>query len=196
MGQSKVIKLKQEVLELKGTVAILAKEIADLSIKIAENEATQKDATAVRSGENEEWMKEKQEYEEAINALERAIKVLSGAGTKKALLQDSSATGEAMRMQAMYSVRSVVRALPSNTDLRPKQLAAMESFMQMLEEPTAATADASYSPASATVQGILKDMYDTFTKDIEKLTQDEATKQRDFEDLIATLVKENNIMKE
>merc|ERR1719159_1847959 len=94
----------------------------------------------------------------------------------------------------MNSVRSVVRSLPANTDLRPKQLAAMESFVQMLEEPTAATADASYSPASATVQGILKDMYDTFTADIEKLTQTEATKQREYEDLMAELVKEKNVM--
>merc|ERR1719159_500680 len=94
----------------------------------------------------------------------------------------------------MNSVRSVVRSMPSNTDLRPKQLAAMESFVQMLEEPTAADASASYSPASATVQGILKDMYDTFTADIEKLTQTEATKQREYEDLTATLVKELNDM--
>lgn len=197
MGHSKVVELKQEVLELKGQVAVLAKEIADLSGKIAENEATQKDATAVRQGENEEWQKEQSEYDEAINALERAILVLSGAGTKTGLLQDSTATGAAIRMQAMNSVRSVVRSLPAKTDLAPKQLKAMESFVQMLEEPTAQTADASYSgTASSTVQGILKDMYDTFTADIEKLTQTEATKQREYEDLVAALVKENNLMKE
>jgi len=196
-----IFELKQEVLELKGTVAVLAKEISDLSTRIADNEASQKSATAVRSKENEEWQKEKAEYEEAIDALERAIKVLSGAGTKTGLLQDSLATSAFMRMQAKTSIRSVVRALPSHSSLMPKQLAAIDSFVQMLEEPsdvpegvTAATADASYSPASATVQGILKDMYDTFTADIEKLTQEEATKQRDFEDLIATLTEELNLM--
>merc|ERR1719261_1283379 len=74
-----LVQLEQAIFELKGQVAVLAKEISDLSTKIAENEATQKDSTAVRTKENAE-------YEEAIDALERAIKVLSGAGTKTGLL--------------------------------------------------------------------------------------------------------------
>lgn len=191
-----VFELKQEVLELKGKVAVLAKEISDYSTKIAENEATQKDATAVRQKENAEWMKEKAEYEEAIDALERAIKVLAGAGTKKkeaGLLQAGHDASFTMH-QAMISMRNVARTIPLNANMEPEKLAAIQTFAQSLQEPTAADASASYAPQSATVQGILKDMYDTFTADIEKLTQTEASLQRDYEDLIATLTTELNDM--
>merc|ERR1719379_2033058 len=44
---------------------------------------------------------------------------------------------------------------------------------------------ASYSPQSATIMGILKDMYDTFSADLEKSNQEESDKQKAFEDLIA-----------
>merc|ERR1719156_5476 len=139
-------------------------------------------------------MSEKAEYEEAIDALERAIKVLSGAGTKTGLLQGGHATSQAARMKAVNSVRSVVRALPMNANLGSEKLAAIESFMQVAFEPTAQDASASYAPQSATVQGILKDMYDSFTTDLEALTQTEATKQKDYEDLTAGLVKEKGMM--
>merc|ERR1719265_2578381 len=196
LGHSDVVKYTQRVLELKGKVAVLAKEIADRSVKIADNRASEKDATSVRTKENGAYMQEKAELEEAINALERAIKVLSGAGTKKALLQDSSAESESImfRQRALASVRSVINRIPTSANLSPKQMAAITSFAQEFEgQPegvTAQDASASYAPASATVQGILKDMYDTFTADLESQTQTEATKQRDFEDLIATITKE------
>merc|ERR1719158_1270810 len=47
-----------------------------------------------------------------------------------------------------------------------------------------AQAKASYSPQSATVTGILKDMYDTFAADLEKTNQDESNAQKGFEDVI------------
>jgi len=203
MANNKIVTMTQKVLELKGLVAVLSKEVADFSAKIAENEGSQKDATSVRSKENAEYMAEKEELELAINALERAIKVLSGAGTKS-LLQGADA--QLLRQKALASVRSAVRSLPAllpaNAKWGPKQLAAIESFATEFESAgqpegvTAATADASYNPASAQVQGILKDMYDSFTAELESNTNTEAASQRDFEDLIATLAKEVNTMNE
>merc|ERR1719395_123233 len=55
---------------------------------------------------------------------------------------------------------------------------------------------ASYAPQSATVQGILKDMYETFSADLESATNDEATKNRLFEDFIATKQQELIELKE
>merc|ERR1719281_1489068 len=49
---------------------------------------------------------------------------------------------------------------------------------------------ASYSPASGTIQGILKDMYDTFSMNLEKATETEATQQKNYETLMATKMKE------
>merc|ERR1719281_2411916 len=60
----------------------------------------------------------------------------------------------------------------------------------MIQEPVdyydqKAQAKASYSPQSATIMGILKDMYDTFGADLEKSNQEESDKQKSFEDLMA-----------
>merc|ERR1719327_1263336 len=135
-------------------------------------------------------MTEKTELEEAIDALERAIKVLAGVGSKTGLLQDSTAEYEAFRLQAMASVRSVIRALPRTNNLSAKRLAVIESLVKELQEPGIEPAKASYTPASATVQGILKDMYDTFTADLETQTQEEAQKQTKYEKAVASMVDE------
>jgi len=44
----------------------------------------------------------------------------------------------------------------------------------------------SYAPQSATIQGILGDMYETFATDLETETSEEGSKNREFEDFIAT----------
>jgi len=195
MGNSKVVTLTQRVLELKGEVAVLSKEISDLSGKIADNEASQKQATDVRTKENQAWMSEKAELEEAINALERAITVLAkGTGVKTGLLQGSNSASLAVRQQSVASVRSAIRSLPSNANVGPKQLAAIAEFAKEFEGVSTVDASSNFSPASATVQGILKDMYDTFTADLEKQTQQEGTAQRQYEDLMASLSTELNTM--
>merc|ERR1719506_2248851 len=70
----------------------------------------------------------------------------------------------------------------------------MKSFFEdpvaLVQEPVdyydqKAQAKASYSPQSATIMGILKDMYDTFSADLEKSNQEESDKQKSFEDLMA-----------
>merc|ERR1719482_2670953 len=58
-----------------------------------------------------------------------------------------------------------------------------------------AQAKASYSPQSATVTGILKDMYDTFAADLEKANGEESKFQKAFEDHIAVLEKSTSDLK-
>jgi hypothetical protein len=43
-----------------------------------------------------------------------------------------------------------------------------------------------YAPASTKIQGILKNMYDTFLANMQTANEDEGTKQKSFEELIAT----------
>ena len=62
-----------QILKLKGRIATLAAEIADLTKQIKENEEAQAEATAIREKENADFMKEKTEMEQAVNDLERAI---------------------------------------------------------------------------------------------------------------------------
>merc|ERR1719261_2383557 len=94
-------------------------------------------------------------------------------------------------------VSHVVELLPMNTKLAPKDLALVSAFTADPESyyDQKADAKASYSPASATIQGILKDMYDTFTADLERITEEEASAQKAFEDLMATKAKELAMLK-
>merc|ERR1719161_2776993 len=82
-SQEDIERLGTLILEKKGEVAILAAEIEKLHQEIADNKESQAKATSIRSKENEAFMAEKIELEQAIAALEKAITVLSGAGTGK-----------------------------------------------------------------------------------------------------------------
>merc|ERR1719498_1626032 len=70
--------------KLKGEIASHGAEIAQLKKDLAQNAEAQQDATELRKKENGEYSGERTESEQCIGALEAAIKVLAGAGTKKA----------------------------------------------------------------------------------------------------------------
>jgi len=192
--QARVEELGTMILELKGKVAVLSSEIAELTADIAENEEKQKEATSIRSKENAEFVAEKSELEQAIGALEKAVHVLASAGGA-GLLQSGTAARQAARefdqLKVMAQLRSALRSLPERVVVTPKQLSAVERFTRSFEDPPEGmeAAKGSYSPASATIQGILKDMYDTFSADMETRTETEAKSQKNFEDLIATKMK-------
>jgi hypothetical protein len=77
----KIDKLSKHILNLKGDLGAHSQEIASLKKWIAENLASQKEATEVRDKENADFEAEKTENEQCTGALESAIKVLTGAGT-------------------------------------------------------------------------------------------------------------------
>merc|ERR1719389_863391 len=84
------------------------------------------------------------------------------------------------------AVRSVLESLPSKVGLPPARMALLSEFV---------AAKAGYAPQSATIQGMLGDMYLTFSSNLESATLDEANQNADYEQMYATLEKENNKMK-
>merc|ERR1719443_2294614 len=186
--------LSTQVLEYKGSVATLASEISELGSEMQDNQAAQDEATAIRQKENGEYEAQKAEMEQTLNALERGIKVLMGAGTggDESLLQASTQTTDMKLLSVARDVHVAVQKLPAEHLLAPTALAKVTSFLQdpadYLDQK--AKKSASYSPASATIQGILKDMYDTYSMNLEKGTETEATQQKNFEVLMATKAKE------
>merc|ERR1719160_1949875 len=82
-------KTQAEIIELKGRLGELGATIKQLEKEIGENEEAQKEATEIREKEHEDYEQERTESEQCIGALEAAIKVLTGAGTKKALVQEA-----------------------------------------------------------------------------------------------------------
>merc|ERR1719487_1259820 len=179
-------RLGHSVLSFKGKSATEGSEIAELNANIADNQQAQATATAIREKENGDYQANKAEMEQAIGALEKAVVVLSGAGTKGELLQQKHVLAVAS------GVKSAVQALPDGSKLAPAQLSLLSTFLKDPQDyyEDKAAAKSSYSPASTTIMGILKDMYDTFTANLETETQTEATNQKNFEAVMAVKAEE------
>merc|ERR1712216_749474 len=137
--------------------------------------------TAVRQKQNGAWSEESAEVKQALAALQDAIAVLAKA-TTPGLIQ----MGSAEQMMTKQAVKSVVDALPSKGEMPQEHMALLSEFI---------SAKAGYAPQSATIQGMLGDMYTTFSANLESSTLDEANQNADFEKMYASLEKENNKMK-
>jgi len=168
-AQSDLRKLGQKMLTLKGTIGTLAAEIEELNAAIKANKEAQAEATALREKENAAWKAETDETKEALTALEQAIVVLKEATGGSALLQEST--------QARAAVKRVIDMLPTSVALKPQQEALLSEF-------TASKESGKYSPQSATIQGMLRDMYENFARDVQEATNTEATKNRNYEEFI------------
>merc|ERR1719217_768413 len=191
-AMSDIKSLSTKILELKGLVATRTSEIAQDSLEINDNQQAQDEATGIRQKENAAYTAEKTEMETTLNALQRGIEVMSGAGTKTALLQ-TEPTDEMTLLTVAAGVHQAIKMLPNDHVISNKQLALVSSFARDPAEfyDQKAEKSASYNPASATIMGILKDMYDTFSMNLEKATEVEAVAQKNYESLIG--VKENEM---
>jgi hypothetical protein len=162
--------LSQEILKLRGKVATLESEIKELEGKMAENEKLQADATALRQKENAAFMAESTEMKQALAALQDAITVLiKGSAPGASLLQsEGRAASKAMLTRVLELLPARASALPE------KEMSLLSDFME-------AKAGGQYAPQSVTIQGILKDLYNTFSTDLEAATGKEASSNRDYE---------------
>jgi len=187
--------LGSEILENKGLVATRASEIAHIARDMEKNRKTSAEATAIRQKENAAYSETKAEMEQTLNALERAIETLSGAGTKASFLQNNP-KDELTLLRTAAVVHDVMKKMPLDHQLSPKKLALLHAFTTDPAEyyDQKAEKKASYSPASATIQGILKDMYDTFSMNLEKSTEAEATQYKNFESVSSVAAKELNTL--
>jgi len=165
--------LGQEVLSLKGKAATLASEIEQLEAEIMANKKAQEEATAMRQKENEAFMEEADETKQALAALEKATTVLVAGSKPSAFLQT----------RAKAVVKNVVAAMPVSKPLKAGQLTLLSEFLS-------SDAGAKYTPQSATVQGMLKDMYETFAADLQSATEAEAASNANYESFIAVKVAE------
>jgi len=187
-------KTQAEIIELKGRLGELGASIKQLEKEIAENEEAQKEATEIREKENEDYTAERVEAEQCLGALEAAIKVLTGAGTKSML----ETLHDAQLLSVAAGVKHVLRRVPEAADLSEDELNVVQAFVA---DPTkfvssgfsGAQVDAAvanphgdYAPASTQIQGIMKGMYDSFSANLEKANAEEADKQKAYEELMAT----------
>jgi hypothetical protein len=171
----------------KAEIASHGAEIAQLNKDIAENNAAQKEANGIRDKEHNEYSADRSESEQCIGALEAAVTVLTGAGTKGGFLQYH----EAQLMSVTMGVRKVLQSPRIGAVVSEDNLEMIKRFVQnptggMSAAQTGQNPFGDYAPQSTQIQGILKGMYDAFTADLEKDNADESNKQKSHEDLMAT----------
>jgi len=183
-AQADMRALGQRILKLKGKIATRTAEIAELAENIADNENQQEQLTAVRQKQNAEYMESSDEVKQALAALQDAIAVLAKATT---LVQLDQAAKDKLMMQSRYAVNAVLDKLPTRIGMPPARMALLSEFT---------SAQSGYAPQSATIQGMLGDMYNTFSTNLESDTMDEATQNADYEKMYATLEEQNNKFKE
>jgi hypothetical protein len=179
--------LSTKILENKGLVATRTSEIAQLSIEIMKNQKVQDEATSIRQKENAEYMAEKTQFESTLSSLESGVKALTGA----ALLQGKP-TDEFALLKLGQVVHQAIEQLPSGKSLPAEELKLIRMFAKDPAEfydQKAAKAKAN-NPASSTITGILKDMYDTFSMNLEKATEVEAVAYKNYESITGVKVNE------
>mmetsp|Transcript_4865 Transcript_4865/g.10705 ORF Transcript_4865/g.10705 Transcript_4865/m.10705 type:complete len:701 (+) Transcript_4865:90-2192(+) len=188
--------LSVEIQKRKGQLGSLTAELAQLKKDLASNKASQKEATSLRGKENAEYQQTKNEMEEAIGALEKAINALSGAGMPGA--GSSLITKEAKQARIMdvaADLRGALEMAPRGIVTR-EQAASVSGFFanpgSFAQTGAGSKGVDAYAPASGEIVGILKDMFDTFTSNLETASATEAENLKIFEDLMAAKQKEES----
>jgi len=158
--------LTSEIEKLESDVSGLAKDIAKLSSDVASMEADVKAQTAQREKEHAVYEGESQDYAETLDALDRAIMVLSK--------QDYD------RKQASASLLQV-----SELTMLPERVKAMVSaFMAMMDSddqaPTPPEANA-YEFQSGGIVDMLKKLQDDFRKQAKQCDKEEMNSKHAYD---------------
>merc|ERR1719454_2116177 len=198
-AKTSIEELTQLILELKGKKSTLTAEVAQLEKDIAANQAAQKEATGIRQKENADYVTTRTQSEQTIGALEHAVKTLTGAG------EGASALQQAQILSVAAGVRSAIKRVPKDL-MTPEDMANVKNFVSdptgfFSKKATFSGAQISqnpfgdYAPASTVIQGTLKNMYDTFTSQLESANADEAGRQKSYEELMSTKSQEMATLK-
>lgn len=193
-------KLQILITSLSGDLGSHGADIKQLEKDVGKNIASQKEMTELREKENKAFEHKKVETEQAVGALEAAIKVLQGAGTGSKGTKLLASLEEANVMSVVAGVRGLLGKVHSisATDLdvvkhfvqKPSDFLGEHQSGGFLSAAQTAqrqpTVFGDYAPQSTQVQGILKSMYDSFAGDLEEGNGEEANKQKSYQELMET----------
>jgi len=172
--QKKTIETEHSnALMASAAIGTLTAQIKKLNEMIQSNNEAMADRTNLRQKENGEFVYEKDETEEALGALQKAVEVLAGAGTAEKQPKKEEL------LAVTNTIKSVIGKVPDDA-FDVTSMGAVQAFLQT-----------GYAPQSGTVTGILKDMYRTFAANLQKETIDELTAQANFEAYIKKLTELN-----
>jgi len=205
-AKTSIEELSQKVLNLKGKTATVKAEIAQLEKDISGNIDGQKEGTAIREKETEDYDKQRSDLEQAIGAMERAIGILTGAG--EFAQKSASALQQAELVSAVGGLKFALRLSPTGSSFGETSLSDKETVEAFVRNPSEylgaqpklsalqqKNPNGDYAPQSGAIQGILKGMYDSFTGDLESKNADQSMRQKNYEELTETKNGELNTLK-
>mmetsp|Transcript_9021 Transcript_9021/g.25921 ORF Transcript_9021/g.25921 Transcript_9021/m.25921 type:complete len:708 (-) Transcript_9021:51-2174(-) len=186
------------IVKLKAEIASHGSEIVQTKKDLAANVESRREATEIRDKEHATFQAEKTEGEQCTGALEAAVRVLAGAGSKRGFLETMQ---EAQLLSVVAGVKTVFRRPAVSKSMSSEDLDMVKRFVERPEDFVGGRSGVSaaqvsnnpfgdYAPQSTQIQGILKGMYDTFVGDLEKSNAEEAEAQKSHEDLMRTKMAE------
>jgi hypothetical protein len=163
--------LESQIEEIMGDTGGLSEQCADLKKRMAENMMAQEEATAVRDKEHKAFVAEEADLEEAIADASEAIEVLSevGADQTKSVGADHKQFMAGYKGASMTQIQAALKA--ATTFMTADQRKKTTAFLQ-------APFTGTYTSQSAEILGILKEMRDTFKKN---LAEARATEKKQLE---------------
>jgi len=199
-----ISELSSSIVNLKGRLGSSGAEIQNLNKQIAENNEAQKSAEALRKKENTDYLKTKGALEQGIANLEKAIKVLGDATTSQqrshltsshpTTADEDAAMVETRMLTVAAGVRSALTLYAKHNtedmDLRKDDFANVKTFLSSpaawVQTGVTSPHKAEYTTQSTAIQGILKDMHDSFQRDLVDANEEETQKKTDFDSLMET----------
>merc|ERR1719217_1280769 len=191
-------------LRIKALIKLITKISMEIGICTADIDTHGKNKISVkgeievlveqRTKGHEEWLAEKSEAEQYIGALEAAISVLSDATKGGAFI---SSLQQTQFISVAAGLRGALQRITEKGTMGEVELDVMNDFVShpenFLHPKTAAFLQADsqnpfgdYAPKSGQIQGILKEMYDEYARDLERGSGEEAMDQKNFLALKAT----------
>merc|ERR1719443_1210439 len=161
-GKEQISLLESKIEEIQGDTGGLSSEVADLKAKMAANVAARKDAQSLRDKENKAFKAEKADLKQGIAQMRSAIVTLEKVGA------DQTKSAGADTKQFMAGKKASL--LDAQTEVQHALNAA--SALMTDEQQSTATAflqgpfTGTYTSQSAVVMGIIKNMRDTFEKNL------------------------------
>jgi len=156
--------LESEIDGLQASSGILSQEVAKLKADMADNEESRSKAQSVRDSENADWVALEKDYTAAIAQMGLAIDTLSEIGADQTLGESAADHDQFMKgnSASLTSLRKTVKQalVAASAFVTKKQSKRLDSFLQT---PFTGT----YTAQSGEVVGILKDMKDTFTSNLD-----------------------------
>jgi len=197
-AEDRIEELTTTIEENSGRKGTFQAEISQLKKDIAANEAARADASAIRNKQNAEYSKERMEAEQTIGALENATKVLDGAGTRKHTTSTTSFMRKAETLSVVKGIEESLAKLPLDSSVTDEDKQVLNEFLAHPEKnaflQNTHNPFGDYAPASTQIQGILKNMYETFVAQLERSNGEEAKQNKLYKELIATKEEEHDTL--